>query len=318
MDLILFKLDIYLILFIYTVFIFLFLNFQSIFIFWIFIELNLVFFLVIVNDIFLDNIGKVIEKGLFYFIIQSLGSMIFLFRFLFESYFNLLGLRDEFIIIISLILKIGLLPFHQWIFHLGSYLSDLSFTLILVIQKLPILIILFSLNLTFLTEVLILNLLFGSIFIFSRKRLKYLLISSSLYTTLWIFLFFLISPIFFGVFFINYFIFVCIIIKYENLIHFSSFEFINFFMSSIYFLGLPPIGLFLFKFFRLEVLLNRFNYPVFFIIWLLTFFRTLGYFKFFINYFRDLFVSIYKSFNLFSAKYCTILIVTFFSFFILI
>nr|YP_009351819.1 NADH dehydrogenase subunit 2 [Rhinotergum shaoguanense]AQQ72858.1 NADH dehydrogenase subunit 2 [Rhinotergum shaoguanense] len=283
-----FKLESFYFFLIYMFLITLFFSLNSLFMFWLLLEINLIIFVLFVSSMFDMNSYKTTEQGFYYLIIQALGSLILLYSILMSDSSKMFYLEESFLFMISLSLKIGLVPLHFWIFKLSNYLKDAPMFFILTFQKIPTLFILFSSNCAFLLELTLVNLLFGSLMLFYSKEIKNLMVSSSIYSTVWFFLFFLVSPLFFLIFLMNYFIFVFLMLKLNKAFFVScygSFEKLLLILSFLFFVGLPPMGLFFFKFFSLPLLLDILNEFSVFMVWIFTFVSTFAYFSFFYFWF---------------------------------
>lgn len=103
------------------------------------------------------------------------------------------------------------------------------------------------------------------------------------------YVFYTIDIIFFLFFFLNYIVFI-----YFLFIIFGLFtqKFINSSISSLFiissflfFIGLPPLGLFLFKFYTFLTIINNLSLNLTITFWLFSFIATIGYFKSFYKIF---------------------------------
>lgn len=259
-----------------------FLNCSSFIQYWVLLELNIIFFIFIIvsSNSYGENI-RFFTKNFYYFLIQTLGSFIFLFSILISS---IEFFFTDMFVTLSIILKIGLYPTHFWVYEISNYLSCLRFNFLVTFQKLPSFIIFFNLNLNFVLFYLFLNIISGSIIIFFSTKLKNLVISSSLYNMVWIFLIFLLRPLLFFLFFFNFFYFNLILTK-EKFIAQLNFTLNRWrtiiFLSMTMLIGLPPLRIFFFKIYVLEILISIANIAIFSIIFVFTLFSVFGYFKFF-------------------------------------
>nr|BCW91233.1 NADH dehydrogenase subunit 2 [Amblyomma sp.]BCW91246.1 NADH dehydrogenase subunit 2 [Amblyomma sp.]BCW91259.1 NADH dehydrogenase subunit 2 [Amblyomma sp.]BCW91272.1 NADH dehydrogenase subunit 2 [Amblyomma sp.]BCW91285.1 NADH dehydrogenase subunit 2 [Amblyomma sp.] len=147
---------------------------NSWFMYWLMMELNLLAFIPIMNSKKKNNSNCMIT----YFIIQTFSSTVFLISILnmniLDFYFFNLSLM------ISLMIKLAIIPFHFWLTHLSEMIDFKSLFLILTVQKF---IPLFILSL-FLMKIIIIfamiSSIFGSIFVINLKSLKKILIFSSI------------------------------------------------------------------------------------------------------------------------------------------
>lgn len=136
---------------------------------WVFLELNLIAVLPLLNN-----------RLIFYFIIQSLGGLIFLFRRIF---------RNVLFILIRIMVKLAIFPFCFWILNVidnsrwngGAFLSR--------IRKLLPLGIIYNLMLKNITFFFFLTVLWGSLHGVIQTKIKKLLACSSVRHTGWLRLF---------------------------------------------------------------------------------------------------------------------------------
>lgn len=270
--------------------------------FWIFLEVNIILFIIILSSTYLNSFKLEFYRiCVYYFLIQRLGSIIFLYCFNFDSF------SQEFISLIFLVsvcLKIGVFPCHFWVFKLSFYIRNLSFFLLLTFQKLPLMVLIF--NWTFspmIFLVLLFNLLVGSLFIFQSNSTVEILLSSSLYNFFWFFLSSFLGLLFFFLLFLRYSFFLYNICKEKLIFSFlesSFFQKINYVFSFIFIFRMPPIRIFFFKFYILNILLDRFSISFLLLIWLAAFTATIGYFKIFFSkifYFQNIYQETKYSLN---------------------
>lgn len=218
--------------------------------------------------------------GIYYFILQSLGRLIFLFSINLKDHVAFFG---DIFFIFSLILKIGLFPFFFWVYKLGSCSKPLLTFFILTLQKIPIFIIIFSNFSMNLFYFFLFSFILGSLLIFFRKDYISMFISSSISSTFWVFLIFLDNLFLFLLFFLIY--------TFILFLFFYSFEPRNFFLNSytelllltgifIFIVGLPPLSLFFFKL-NLRFFFGRsLKIFEFLLFWIFSFTSLLGYTKF--------------------------------------
>jgi len=187
---------------------------------WIGLEINLLSFIPIVIRSGIDNET---ERGLKYFLVQSLGSGILLIGCL--VYLNFpnclisynLGI---YILVFSLIIKVGIVPFHFWLPHVIGGVSWINCIFLSVWQKIgPVFILsrFFFYNRFFLV-VCILNALIGGIGGLNQTQMRVLLAYSSIGHIGWMFVSIIFS---YNVFFVYFFVY--------RLINLTIIIFINFF-----------------------------------------------------------------------------------------
>lgn len=236
---------------------------------------------------------------IYYFFIQSLGSVVFFlsFRGLFENLINF----SDWVICLSLSIKMGIFPFHFWVYKFGSASNVLHLFLLLTIQKLPLFFLLKNFYSQIILNLLFVSLILGSLLIFLSNKFKDLVISSSIYSRIWFYIFLLYSNFIFLFRFLFYRLAMIIVGLYYNSI--SIFKTNKFIVSILLFLlaGFPPFSLFFCKFYRMYYLFYL-SKTFFFFLWLLSFLALAFYFIFF--YFNLVQLDyIYKFFRKFKKRY---------------
>lgn len=285
----------------YFLVIILFFNFCSSFILWIILELNIITFILFLRRNINYKFIEIFNQRFFYLIVQSIGSLLFLLRNINGYIIEIFGLNVNVLITFRIILKIGIFPFHTWIFFVYKYFSKIRVFFILTFQKIILFIILFIINKLLLLPVLLINLVFGSIILFKRIELNNLLICSSIYSSVWVYMFFNSSFTFMIIFFFYYLIHIFMVIShFTNIMMETSIIILFYSLSILFLLGLPPIGLFFFKFFSIFINLSNFNITFNLVIWTFTFLATLGYFIFF---FKKIFILNYSFNNVLLNKF---------------
>lgn len=176
-----------------------------------------------------------------YFIIQGLGSFLFLSCFYGRSLCRPSG-NIEVVIDLSLSLKISLFPFHFWIFKILEVANMFQFWILIGIQKLPILFLLYTLFNDFLYLIMIIRMRIGSFLMVKCLSLSFLLASSSIYRVFWGLFIFLSSCERFVAYYFMYVFFLYVILSYQG----DTIRSI-YFVSFLFFIGLPPLRLFFFK-----------------------------------------------------------------------
>lgn len=259
---------------------FLFLSFNSLFYFWLFLEINMFAYILLIlfSDLFFNS-GFNFNQCLFYFIIQSIGSMLFLLCFLLTQELYL-----DFFLVLSIFFKLGLSPFHFWFYKLIYFLPLVGVVFLLTFQKLPLFFLLSEFSNLFFWSGLILNLVVGGFFLYFSNRVMELLASSSIYITFWLLLFYLINFSFFFFFILIYFFYIFLFLRGV----FFSHKLIkkNVVSSIVFLMGLPPFLLFFFKFYGVLFVRTELNF-LFWVLWIFTFLPVVCYFKFFLSYFED-------------------------------
>lgn len=150
------------------------------FIYWLIIEMNLILFIPLINSKKKNSSNCIVA----YFVVQSFSSTLFFIISISFNIFNLLFF--EFIIIISILIKLAIIPFHFWLTSLRELINYNTLFLILTLQKF---IPLFILVMNFTEKIIffaIISSIFGSLLLFNLKRFKKILIFSSISHQGWI------------------------------------------------------------------------------------------------------------------------------------
>lgn len=282
--------EIFLIRFFYFIILSSFFSFSSFLLFWIFLELNLVLYLLVIS--FRSSInGRNYYQLLFYFMIQSLGSIVFL-TIVFISFFSFES-HIQFLAVLSVILKIGVYPFYSWVLGISSWISSYLIGLLLRMQKIPLFFLMFNFNSHWLLILLCVNLIFGSLIILKSKFITSIIIFSSIYRTFWFFCCRILDYKAFIIFLIQYLFLVYWLLKENSL---SPQRNIYLIFISMFLIGIPPLSFFFFKFYSIRLILLEFSYYLFFILWLSTFVSFVGYLTFFFKSFVVNF-NLYKEIN---------------------
>lgn len=260
----------------------LFLNSRCPILFWVMIEINLISFCLIM----LLEKGTLLKMGssnfvLYYFVIQSSSSILFLRNFSFLDWGSIFNI--EHIFLVSIILKIGLFPLFFWVFTLRGRMGLIRLFILLTFQKIPLFPALFILNSFRLELILFFSFLRGSILLLFRKNFLFICISSSITYRLILYFFFVFSfKLFLGFFFL-YRLFLRILLRLLK--NGEPLNLSLLFWCFCFFLGLPPIGLFFFKLVLSQELFHYFGSLEVISFWLFTFLGLVGYLKFFYSSF---------------------------------
>jgi len=268
---------------------------------WIGLELNLFSIIPILN--FKSSIYS-IEATIKYFLIQAFASILLLI-FLINK--NLLFLNnDNLLIMIPLLIKLRLIPFHLWLPSIIEGLNWISCLLIITWQKITPLIIISYLNINkniiFLITLISLNSIFG----LNQNSIRKILAISSINNTTWILFAILINENLWINYFLIYSILNFLIIKILNNYNINYINQLKFFNLNFFFklnililifsiIGLPPIIGFLIKWILIKTLIYNNIFIVIIILIILTILNLLFYIK--ITYF------ILFNFNLFNKWY---------------
>ena len=265
---------------------------------WIGLELNLFSIIPILN--FKSSIYS-IEATIKYFLIQAFASILLL---IFLVNKNLLFLNnDNILIIISLLIKLRLIPFHLWLPSIIEGLNWISCLLIITWQKITPLIIISYLNIDKNIIFLIVLISINSIFGLNQNSIRKILAISSINNTTWILFAILINENLWINYFLIYSLLNFLIIKILNnyninyinqikLFNLNFFYKLNLLILIFSIIGLPPIIGFLIKWILIKTLIYNNLYIIIIILIILTILNLLFYIK--ITYF------ILFNFNLFN------------------
>nr|QYF09532.1 NADH dehydrogenase subunit 2 [Haemaphysalis kolonini] len=221
------------------------------FIFWLMMEMNMMMFIPIMKTNKMNSCNAMIT----YFIIQSFSSTLF---FLSSTmlFFNECSMFN-YILNMSILIKLAMVPFHFWLTIISESLDMWSMFMMLTIQKIIPLFILTSIKYNIILFFGLISSIFGSIMAFNSKFLKKILIFSSISHLGWL----VILINFNSNFWISYLMIYALIISKilnlasnNNLIKISSFflkkmstsEKISFMCLMMSLSGMPPfIGFFI-------------------------------------------------------------------------
>lgn len=232
-----------------------FLNMSSMVSFWITLEINILVFIYMIRRILPDQESERSMMCFRYLVSQSIGSIMFITgsilvrgqeSFIFQIY-----------MIIGLLIKIGIFPFHRWVYNLCASIPITLVALLLTIQKIPVLLLLTYIKLEVSYSIITLRSIFGSLFLIYRENIRELIVSSSLYFTFWVWVIFQLRSIWFMVIYILYAIRTIIVLGASENIDkgiIESSEKLNIVISIIFLVGIPPIRMFFFKAYGMAIL----------------------------------------------------------------
>lgn len=253
-----------------------FFNYSRPFIFWIMVELNLLLFIMIIYTFKgIRFKQEIFDLTIFYFLIQSIASILLLRDFFFSEDFFIFN--SDLIFILSILIKLGIFPFFYWVFKISNFLNYFSLSLLLTFQKIPFFCILFSSFNSYIFFILFFSFFSGSILVVYRKRFIPLLVASSIRRRFWVFYLFGYRFNFFLFFYLIYRIFLFYIISCYNYTFKSSLKFWFRLIFFAFLLGLPPFRLFFFKFSIINSIFLNFGSLDSFLFWGLSFVSLFGY-----------------------------------------
>lgn len=276
---------------------------------WIFIELNILLLLKVIYFYEESNYLKYYKMSLYYFLVQSMGSI----YFLLASVLNDLNCgfpAENILLLVAIRIKIGLFPCSFWFFDLSSWSSPISFFFFLTLQKIPYFFLLFSISSG--SELLcLISFLIGSQYMFLRGRVVHLLVSSSITSSIFIYFFFLEGELCFFLFFTVYTLCLVPLLSRTDTFRGLRVGKLNFFLlSSLLFLflvGLPPLSFFFFKLDMINFLLSNSKDFIFILFFLLRIYPLGRYFK---TFFKEM-VLVRRLYS-FSSRYRFLTFICFF------
>jgi len=256
---------------------------------WIGLELNLFSIIPILN---IKSSIYSIEATIKYFLIQAFASIILLIFLINKNLFFIN--RNNLIIILPLLIKLSLIPFHLWLPSILEGLNWFSCLLIITWQKITPLIIISYLNIDKNIIFLITFLSINSIFGLNQNSIRKILAISSINNSTWILFAILINEKLWMNYFIIYSILNFLIIKILNTYNINYINQIKFFNLNFFYklnllilifsiIGLPPILGFLIKWILIKNLIHNNIYFIIIILIILTILNLLFYLK--ITYF---------------------------------
>lgn len=228
---------------------------------WIGLELNLFSIIPILN--FKTSIYS-IESRIKYFLIQAFASIILLIFIINKSLFFIIEINI--LIIIPLLIKLRLIPFHLWLPSIIEGLNWISCFLLITWQKIaPIIIISYlNINKTIIFIILIISL--NRIFGINQNSIRKILAISSINNSSWILIAILLNENLWITYFFIYTILNFLIIHIFNIYKINYINQLKFFNISFFFklnililifsiIGLPPILGFLIKWILIKTLI---------------------------------------------------------------
>nr|QPM99850.1 NADH dehydrogenase subunit 2 [Haemaphysalis flava] len=231
------------------------------FIYWIMMEMNMMMFIPIMKYNKLENCNSMIS----YFIVQSFSSILFFMSssMIYMNYFYFMAI----LINISVLIKLGMIPFHFWLISISEVLDYNSFLLILTIQKIIPLFILFKMKTKISLFISILSLMMSSIMILNLKMLKKILIFTSISHLSWMIVLMFILSNFWISYMIIYFLMINSIVNFlkKNMImslnglisnKISVNEKISIIISMMSLGGMPPLLGFVIKFIAIKLIIK--------------------------------------------------------------
>lgn len=249
--------------------------FSSMFILWLRLEVNMIAF-IIAMSVFKDDkdYQNIHRNQIYYFCLQTIGSAVIVF-FLATNFGDTAhALR---FILLAMLLKIGAFPFHFWTFKLSRTLRLINLLIFLTIQKIPLMFLMIIAIGAGVWKFFLISSIGGLIMLFYRNRIKHLIISSSIYSLMWLRLIYFQRVRLLFTLYANYIFFLRVLLRSEKepLLRKS--------LGVLFFGGLPPMRLFFIKvmFLSSTVIIDRDLAA--FVIWGAAFLSFVAYMNFFIS-----------------------------------
>nr|YP_010401695.1 NADH dehydrogenase subunit 2 [Macrosiphum albifrons]UQU69201.1 NADH dehydrogenase subunit 2 [Macrosiphum albifrons] len=288
---------------------------------WMGLELNLFSIIPILN--FKSSIYS-IEATMKYFLIQAFASILLLI-FLINK--NLLFMNnDNILIMMSLLMKLSLMPFHLWLPSMMEGLNWMSCLLMMTWQKITPLIMISYLNVNKNMIFLIMLISMNSIFGLNQNSMRKILAMSSINNTTWMLFAILMNENLWINYFLIYSLLNFLIIKILNnyninyinqmkLFNLNFFFKLNMLMLIFSIMGLPPMMGFLMKWMLIKTLMYNNMYMIMMMLITLTILNLLFYIK--MTYFMLFNFNLFNKWYLMYKKnnYDFIMLMNFFSLF---
>nr|YP_009251203.1 NADH dehydrogenase subunit 2 [Bactericera cockerelli]ANA07524.1 NADH dehydrogenase subunit 2 [Bactericera cockerelli] len=182
---------------------------------WMGMELNLISFIFILmrNKTIMNT-----ESSMKYFMIQAIGSLIFLFSINMNMIsYNEISWITALVPPLALILKAGMAPLHSWTPPVVSKFSPTSLFMFLTMQKLVPMVIIFSSWFSICTWIAFINIVVGSIGGIVQSSFYKMLIFSSINNIGWMFMSLMQSNLMFLMFFAVYTVMNYLVVKFIKL-----------------------------------------------------------------------------------------------------
>lgn len=266
---------------------------------WIGLELNLFAIIPIIN--FKSSIYS-IESTIKYFLIQAFASILLLIFIINKFIFFIIN-NYNILIIIPLLIKLSLIPFHLWLPSIIEGLNWITCFLILTWQKISPIIIISYLNFNKNLIILIILISLNSILGYNQNSIRKIIALSSINNSSWILITILINENLWINYFLIYSLLNFLIIKifkkyninYINQLKFFNLNFffkLNLLILIFSIIGLPPIIGFYIKWILIKILIYNKIFLILILLTIITILNLFFYIK--ITYF------ILFNFNLFN------------------
>nr|YP_008999723.1 NADH dehydrogenase subunit 2 [Rhipicephalus australis]AGH19662.1 NADH dehydrogenase subunit 2 [Rhipicephalus australis] len=153
---------------------------NSWFIYWLMMEMNMMSFIPLMNNYKLKNLNAMIT----YFVVQAFSSSLF---FLSAFQYNMMQIEFFlFLINVSILIKLGMIPFHLWLISISEMMNFNSILILLTMQKIIPLLIAEKFMNNSLIPLFSMSTFFASLLAMKHKLMKKILIFSSISHQGWI------------------------------------------------------------------------------------------------------------------------------------
>nr|YP_009501905.1 NADH dehydrogenase subunit 2 [Freysuila caesalpiniae]AWU48909.1 NADH dehydrogenase subunit 2 [Freysuila caesalpiniae] len=233
---------------------------------WISMEMNLLTFIFLILK---KKTNMSMESSMKYFLIQSSGSLIFLFSLMTNmTYYNQMFTLSALVPPLALILKSGMAPLHTWTPEIVSKFNYQSLYLFITFQKIVPLTIMFSSWSDMMSWIMIFNIMIGSIGGLTQSSIYKMILYSSINNSGWMIMSLMESMFMFTLYFLIYSMmnFMVInfleknqikwIIQIKSYSHYKKYLFSSMMLSLS---GLPPFMGFLTKWLVISMLYTNYK-----------------------------------------------------------
>nr|YP_010046004.1 NADH dehydrogenase subunit 2 [Dermanyssus gallinae]QPG86050.1 NADH dehydrogenase subunit 2 [Dermanyssus gallinae] len=216
----------------------------NMFFIWIMIEINLISFLMMMYTGKNISINSMIK----YFLIQTIGSLFFLFFSLMHS--NILMLEiNKIMVVMIMMFKLGIFPFSFWLNDFIEGLEWNNFFIFNIFQKIIPLWIIYKLDFFYMDLFIFMNSIYMMIMMYNQVSIRKLFMYSSYVNMSWIFIFSFQNEWLWMIYYMIYIMMMYMLVELMNLYKMNSIyqlKFLNFKMKMYFMLlmflmgGLPP------------------------------------------------------------------------------
>nr|YP_009092382.1 NADH dehydrogenase subunit 2 [Orthogonalys pulchella]AIC37447.1 NADH dehydrogenase subunit 2 [Orthogonalys pulchella] len=225
---------------------------NSWFLMWMGLEFNLVSFILMLI------LNKMMEWNVLmkYFLIQSLSSSLFVFLTMFNFILNMNFFSSIFLILInvSLLMKLGIYPFHKWFPNIMNHLVWYNCLILSTFQKLaPLVILSYNFNWMFIMLIILMNYFEGCFMMSNFNSLRIIFSYSSISHSSWLLMGVILNYFLFYLYFMIYF--------YMMYLYFNFLYFYN--LNNLFDLLFLIKEKVLNKFFLMFLFLSFMSFPLF-------------------------------------------------------